>query len=239
MVSRRPRLSAVSSTRWPLVADNAPACAGVVGAALDGQIRQLQGGAVCIGRGNLDARIRLDAAEEFVLTQEHIGRRQYRAFRVALRHVVAVLYVLPEGVGGTGYVAVQHHQGGFAHVVEQGGGFVEEQRQVVLDAGREQIGRHILIDAALGRVAFHAFAVVLAEGGDAAFVRRIFARRQHADFRHRVQRALAVRVEGAQAVDFLVEQVDAVGQGLPMGNRSTRPPRMENSPGAITWVTWL
>jgi hypothetical protein len=90
---------------------------------------------------------RLDAQEQ------RLGR-QHRAFGVALHEAVALLGVLPEVLEGRLQVAVQHHRGVGGQVVEHGGGFLEEQRQVVLDAGRGHAIADVLVDAALGGVAF-------------------------------------------------------------------------------------
>jgi hypothetical protein len=43
-------------------------------------------------------------------------------------------------------------------------------------------------------------------------VHREFAGRQQANFRHRIDGALGVDVEGLDAFDFVVEQVEPVGQ---------------------------
>ena len=97
-------------------------------------------------------------------------------------------------------------------VIEQRGGVVEKQRQVIFDAVRCQARADILVQTALGRVALEFFAEVAAESVLAGFVQREFARRQQADILDRVDAALGVRVEGADALDLVVEQVDAVGQ---------------------------
>jgi hypothetical protein len=126
-----------------------------------------------------------------------------------------------------------------AQVVEHRGGFFEEQRQVVLDAGGGHAVAHVFVDAALGRVAVQQFAPAAAELGARVVVHRELAARQQAHFGHGVEAALAVRVEGADAVDLVVEQVDAKGTSEPMGNKSISPPRTAYSPGLTTCVTWL
>jgi hypothetical protein len=179
------------------------------------------------------------AGVEGLDAQEQRLGRQHRAFGVALHQAVALLGVLPEVLEGRLQVAVQHHRGVGTQVVEHGGGVVEEQRQVVLDAGRGHAVADVLVDAALGGVAFEQLAPAAAELGPRAVVHRELAAGQQAHLGHRIQAALAVGVEGADAVDLVVEQVDAVGQALPMGNRSISPPRTAYSPGLTTWVTWL
>ena len=51
----------------------------------------------------------------------------------------------------------------------------------------------------------------LAEMGAPLVVEREFARRQQTDFRYRVERTLGIDVEGLDAFDFVVEQVEAEG----------------------------
>jgi hypothetical protein len=57
----------------------------------------------------------------------------------------------------------------------------------------------------------------------AAVVHRELAARQQAHLGHRVQAALAVGVEGADAVDLVVEQVHAVGHGAAHGEQVDQP----------------
>jgi hypothetical protein len=155
--------------------------------------------------------------------QEQRLRRQHRAFGIALHEAVALLGVLPEVLEGRLQVAVQHHRGVGAQVVEDGGGVVEEQRQVVLDAGRGHAVADVLVDTALGGVAFEQFPPAAAELGPRAVVHRELAAGQQADLGHRVQAALAVGVEGADAVDLVVEQVHAVGHGTAHGEQVDQP----------------
>src|SRR5690606_3609268 len=86
-------------------------------------------------------------------------------------------------------------------------------RQVILDAGGRRAVGNVLVDLRAGRIAFEGFAEAAAEGGAAFLVHGKFARRQHADFRHGEQGALRVRVEVADRLDFVVEEIDAEGQG--------------------------
>src|SRR3546814_4205955 len=53
-------------------------------------------------------------------------------------------------------------------------------------------------------------AIALAEGFDALLVGREFARRQHAELAHLLFAALSFRIEGADRLDLIVEQIDAV-----------------------------
>ena len=51
----------------------------------------------------------------------------------------------------------------FRQVIKQRRGVVKEQRQVIFNAGRRDALAYILVDAGFGRVAFEAFAEILAE----------------------------------------------------------------------------
>src|SRR3546814_17802750 len=53
-------------------------------------------------------------------------------------------------------------------------------------------------------------AIALAEGFDALLVGREFARRQHAELAHLLFAALSFRIEAADRLDLIVEQLDAV-----------------------------
>jgi len=187
----------------------------VFGAAQNRQVAQLlrEGvvGHVFHRRAEGELRVGVGAGVELLGREEQALGRQGRALGVALDEAVAVLRVLPEALEGGFEVAVQHHGGGLAEVVKDGGGLLEEQRQVVLDAGGGHAVAHVLVDAALGRVAIQQFAPAAAKFGACRVVHREFAAGQQTHLGHRVEAALAVGVEGADAVDLVVEQIHPVG----------------------------
>ena len=156
-------------------------------------------------------RVGIGLAVELFGAQEQRFGRQGRALRIGAHDAVALLRVLPEALEGGFQIAVQNHRGRVAQVVEHRGGFFKEQRQVVLDTGGGHAVAHVFVDAALGRVALQQLAPAAAEFGPRRVVHREFAAGQQAHFGHRVEAALAVGVEGADAVDLVVEQVDPVG----------------------------
>ena len=147
---------------------------------------------------------------ELLCTQEQRLRRQGRPFRIPRQQTVALARILPEALERRLQVIMQHHRAVDRQVVEHRRRLVKEQRQVVLDAGRGNAGPHVLVDAAACRVALQQFAPVLAEAGTRRIVHRKLAPRQQAHLRHGIEAALRVRIEGADAVDFVVEQVDAI-----------------------------
>ncbi len=100
----------------------------------------------------------------------------------------------------------------FRQIVEKRGGLVEEQRQVVFDTGRGDAAGNILVDDRLRRVALEGFAEAGTGFRAGLLVHREFACRQQVDGLHWENSALGVRVEGADGVDLVIEQIDAVGQ---------------------------
>ena len=153
----------------------------------------------------------LALAVELLSAQEQRLRRQGRSLRIPCQQAVALACVLPEALKRCLQVVMQHHRAVDGQVIEHRRRLVKEQRQVVLDAGRGNAGPHVLVDAAARRIALQQFAPVLAEAGTRRIVHRKLASRQQAHLRHGVEAALRVRIEGADAVDLVVEQVDAVG----------------------------
>ena len=183
----------------------------VVGAALDGY--RGDGSRRAIGAGvQNQSCVGLGGNEERLFSQKQIGGRQQRPALFAGEHVEARLRIAPESADRLGNVVVQAQHRVFRQVVEQRCRFVKEQRQPVFDAGRRDAGGDVLVDFGARRVAFKALAEALAEMRAPLVVEREFARRQQAYFRHRVQRALRVHVEGLDALDFVVKEIEPVRQ---------------------------
>ena len=136
-----------------------------------------------------------------------------RAGGFAGEHLETRLGIPPESVDGFGDVAVQAQRCALGQVIEQRCRLFEKQRQPVFDAGRGDAVGDFLVDRATRRIALEDLAEALAEAGAAFFVEREFARWQQADFRYRMKRALGVDVEGLDAFDFVVEQIQTEGQG--------------------------
>ncbi len=200
------------------------------GAALDRERRQrgrdhpaVGCGAVFLRRADVDAREILRCDEKFLGRQEHAHRRQQRLRAISAQQLIARLGFFPERVYARRDVAVQAQRGLRRQVIENGGGVLEEQRQKVFDSTRRDAVTHVLVDVAPGRIAFEGLAKARAKPGSARFVERKLARGQQAHFLHFVNRALRIDVEGAYGFDFLVEQVDAVGQGAAHGEQVDEP----------------
>jgi hypothetical protein len=183
------------------------------GVAVDGHVGQRPRPVHRLHPSHHQRRVRLRQREELLGAQEDVLRREDRALGVVLQETVALARVGPEARQRRVDLAVQHQRGAGAEVVEQRGGLLEEERQVVLDARGGDAGAEVLVDAALGRVAVELFAPARAEGRARGVVEREFAARQQTHLGHRVQAALTVGVEGADRVDLVAEQVHAVGHG--------------------------
>ena len=93
----------------------------------------------------------------------------------------------PEALQRVVDVAVQGQRGVCAQVIEDRRRALEEERQVVLDAGAGDAGADVLVEPHPRRVAFDALAPARAKGIARGFVHRELAAGQQAHFRHRVK----------------------------------------------------
>src|SRR6185503_19995846 len=87
--------------------------------------------------------------------------------------------------------------------------------QIVFDPSRQKPLADVLVKPAFGRIALEFFAEAHAESGARGIVGREFTRRQQADVIDFVNTSLGVGVECADAVHFVVEQLDAVRYWAP------------------------
>ena len=104
------------------------------------------------------------------------------------------------------------HLGVGRQVVEEGRGFFEEQRQVVLDTGGNDAAGQVPENRAAPEIHVETLTKARLEAGDLVLLHRELAGRQQADRVDLVDRALGLGIEGAQGLDLIVEQVDPVGQ---------------------------
>ena len=168
-----------------------------------------------LGATDLDADAQVQAFAQRLRRQVQLFRGQHRVLQVVPALLVAVAGLLPER-GGCSLAAIsQYRQGTDGQVVEQGGGGIgaiacrrEEQRQVVLDAGRGQPGLEVLVQRAAPGVHVEALAQDVQHAGDAGLVHRQFAPGQQVHRVDAVQRALAFRIEVADRIDLVVQQLD-------------------------------
>ena len=148
--------------------------------------------------------------EELLFREKEFARRQQRSRAVAGKHLVARLRVPPESANRFRHIVVQAENGVFGQIVEESGGFLEEQRQPVFDSRRRRAGRNVAVDPRLRRVTFEHLTETLAETSAAGVVHGKFAGRKQADLGNRIERALRVDVESLDALDFIAKQVQPV-----------------------------
>ena len=150
-----------------------------------------------------DARAQLCGAEE------RLRRLQDRPLDVAVQLLVALVDELPRGLERVERAVDDDEQRVRAQVVEQRCRLAEEQRQVVLDAGRELRVGDRAVDGAAPGLDGKMLAKALAKELDRGLVERKLARGQDFDLVGLARRELRLRVERAQRFDLVVEQVDA------------------------------
>jgi hypothetical protein len=201
----------------------------VVGTTIHLQRRQGRGrrtlgvGRIGIRRQQLHPRERLHRCEELIEAQEQVGGRQQWTAAIAAQKVEARARVAPEALDRFRDVALQAHQGALRQIVGDDRGAIEEQREVVLDAGREHAVADVLVELAARGVALELLAEALPKMGARVLVRGKLACGQQPHLLDLVDGALRVDVEGANAVHFVVEEVDAVGQGAAHGEQVDQP----------------
>ena len=184
-------------------------------AAVDAEVGQ--GGRPGLGVVALAAqreqRVRAAGGEELLGLEEQRFGRQDRPLAVVLEEAMALARVGPEALQRLVDLAVQRERRLAAEVVEDGRRLVEEERQVELDAGGGDAGADVLVEAHLGRVAFEALAPARPERVARRLVHRELAAGQEANLGHRIEASLRVGIEGADRIDLVAEQVDAVRHG--------------------------
>ncbi len=192
------------------------------GAGLDTQGRQgaggkIDGGPVALGAffaaapAPGDTGERVEAAGQFIVTKIEIGRWQQGTFDIVAALLVAFAHLPEELLRLFAHPFTLDHQGVLGQVLEEGGRVFMEQRQVVLDPPRQSPLAHLPVDEAGLGVPFEAVAPVAPEAGDGFLVDGKLPRRKQADGLYLLDGTLGLGIEGADAVDLVVEEVDAVG----------------------------
>ena len=107
---------------------------------------------------------------------------------------------------------MQTEHGIIRQVIQQGGGVFEKQRQIPFYAAAGDALAHILVDAATRGIAFKNLAELQAKARNAIVIQRELACWQQAEVTDRIQATLAIDIKGADGLDFIVEQIQPVGQ---------------------------
>ena len=169
-------------------------------------------------------RIAFQAACKLVGQQIQRLRRQRRIARVALRHRVPRFHLVPKTVRVGVRIVRADDNCVFPNIIKQIRAAVfKKQRQVIFHARAELSLAHGLVHGRLVRVAWDFFAETVAEDFLRVRIGGKLVRGQQADFGHGRERALRVRVEGFDAVDFIVKQINAVGQIRAHGEQIDNP----------------
>jgi hypothetical protein len=144
-------------------------------------------------------------------------RHQDRPLDVASELLVPVLDELPGRIERLEGAGDDHEQRVAAKIVEQRRRRLEEQRQVVLDAGRQlRVGDQPINRAAAG-LDGKVLTETLAKSFDRCLVERELACREDLDLVGLAGGELSLRVERAQALDLVIEQVDTDRRGAARG----------------------
>ncbi len=160
-------------------------------------------------QAHVDHRTSSQQGVQFLRIQEQPGRLQHRTLAVMAARLVAFRELFPELRAGP-LCAIQHQYAAVpGQVVKDGRRLLQEQRQVVFDTGRRDPLADVAIHAARLRVALEHGTETSPEQPDRGFIHGKLACRQQADAVLRIQRALGLRVKGADAVDLVIQQIDA------------------------------
>jgi hypothetical protein len=144
-------------------------------AAVDTQVRQWAGPLDGLLAAHREHGMCIGEREEIFLPQEQILRRKDGPLAVVLQETVALAGVDPEALEGVVDVAVQRHRSVRAEVLEDRRRAVEEEGQVVLDAGGGDARADVLVEAHLGWITFDLLAPAGAEGRTGLVVHRELA----------------------------------------------------------------
>lgn len=163
---------------------------------------------------DFDARAPVQRLAQRIRRQPQFGRRQQRPFDVVAQLFEALADLLPRVFRGLQRTIADQRQRVCGKVVEQGFGAAdgaalcgEEQRQVILHAGRRKPGLEVLHQRAAAGVDVEALAQRLQCALHVGIVHRHFAAGQQFDGFDLFQRTLRLRVEGTDAVDLVVQQL--------------------------------
>ncbi len=156
--------------------------------------------------------MRLGGGEELLRVHEQARRRQARPLAITREKTEALIGFVQKAPAGRLDRSVQNQVRVSRHIVEQGRRRVEEQRQVVLDARAGNAVADVLVDARPAWVALECLAPTAAKGRACRFVDWKLAPGQEPDLRNRIQAALRIRIERANRLDRIVEQIESIRQ---------------------------
>ena len=155
-----------------------------------------------------DAGIGRQRGEQVFDRQEEFDRGKHRTLSVVTPVAVPVPGVRPERLGRIVDVLGEHDDRAAREVVEQSGGLLEEQRQVVFDARRPASLTDFPVDRAPRRITLEAPSPRTPKRGHRIRRGGELLGRKQIDAIDPSSGTLGVGVEAAKAFDFVIEQID-------------------------------
>ena len=154
-------------------------------------------------------RIIFQPRECLVDGQKQLGRLEEGALPIVAPVLESLMHLIPEALGGVVHVLEEDDQGIFRKVVEQRRRKFEKERQVVLDAGRAASLAHLSVYGALLGISLEARPPRAPKAPDGGLRQRKLPCRQKSHAVQALGGALGLRIEGADAVHFVVQQIDS------------------------------
>ena len=158
-----------------------------------------------------------ESGEEVFHRQENLLRREHRTLAVVTPVLEPIPGVRPERRRRLVDVPGEDDDGAGRKIVRQRGGFRKEQGQVVLDSGRPASLTDFPVDRAPRGVALEPPPPRAPERRHRVRGRRELAGREQLDAVDPARGTLAVGIEQAQALDLVVEKIDAQRRFGPHG----------------------
>ena len=177
---------------------------------------EVHGAFITAAGDQIDARAQVQLFTHLIWGKVQLGDGKDGAFDV-VRALLVAIHGLPvkllRGIQGT---FADHEHGVVGQILEQRFGRAEhaagkEHRQVILDAGGSGAFLDVLVQRAAAWIDREAFAQRIAEAACGFLGERKFARRQQAHALDLLRRALGFRIKGADGVDFLIQEFNAIG----------------------------
>ena len=110
-------------------------------------------------------------------------------------------------------VAQQDQRSVRTNVIKEGFGFVKEERQVVLNAGRGNAVFDVFVKPHFARIAFKRFSPARTEGRPSLPAHRKFMGREQTDFVNFFYRSLIVRIKDSDLVEFVIKKIQTIRLG--------------------------
>ena len=144
--------------------------------------------------------------------QKELGWRQNRSFAIAFQKLIAAGGIFCKPQHRIIDIAKRHDQCVVRQVIKERCGLFKKQRQIIFNAGKGNAVADVFVERCFGRIAFKHFAKLRSEVIASRLIHRKFTARQELDIADWIKAALCVDVKSANRFDFVIEQIDAIGQ---------------------------